>query len=371
MPIIIIFLVAGAIYFLQEIVYSRFWNVNLHAEVHFSQKNVHEGEKTFLLEEVSNGKILPMPWVYVKFQINRNGNVEQHRSDLFSIRFYQKIRRKIPIDTSKRGFYSIRGVDLISNNLFITSKFVRTLSENASMYVYPRLIDIDEFRIPYQTVMGEIVTRRFMIEDPFLFKGIREYQPYDSFKSINFKASAKAGEWLVNVNEYTVSQKLTLLLNMDRANQYYDPRLYENSIRLTASFANQFEQEGIPVQITSNGIDVLSGSEVSVEAGCGNGHMESVFESLAKLEIALEVQDFSPVIENAALDPNQDAMYVLISPFFGEKVVEAFRNLKAAHPEAVWILPVSASDLVSENSIVLDLEKKVSGLILWNAEKIQ
>ena len=95
MPILVIFLVAGLIYLLQDRVYKKFWNVNLHVDVKFEDKFIHEGEDTYLKETLSNGKILPLPWVYVKFQINRNGKVSHYRSDLFSIRFYQKIRRRI------------------------------------------------------------------------------------------------------------------------------------------------------------------------------------------------------------------------------------------------------------------------------------
>ena len=73
MPILVIFAVAGLIYLLQDRIYKRFWNVNLHADVEFEDQFIYEGEDTHLRETLSNGKILPLPWVYVKFQINRNG----------------------------------------------------------------------------------------------------------------------------------------------------------------------------------------------------------------------------------------------------------------------------------------------------------
>lgn len=368
MPIIIIFAVAGLIYLLQDRVYRHFWSKNLHADVEFTDQFIHEGEETQLTETLSNGKILPLPWVYVKFQINRNGKVEHYRSDLFSVRFYQKIRRKIPFQLEKRGVYTIRGIDLISNNLFITSKFVMTVQDSATMVVYPRLVPTEEFMIPFQKMMGDIITRRFMIEDPFMFKGIREYQPYDSFKSINFKASARAGEWLVNVNDYTVSQKITILLNMERANQYYDPRLYENSIRMAASMANAYEQEGIPVALKSNGKDVLSGGEIMVEDGCGAGHIHTLFENLARMEISMEADDFSPAILEAAADSDPDSMYILISPFFGERCVEAFGRLQAARPSTMWILPVVPTDLVNEEFKGTQLADTLPNVYLWKVE---
>ena len=368
MPILIIFAVAGLIYLLQDKIYQYFWDKNLHADVEFTDQFIHEGETTVLTETLSNGKILPLPWVYVKFQINRNGKVEHYRSDLFSVRFYQKIRRKIPFKFDKRGVYTIRGIDLISNNLFITSKFVRTLQDSATMVVYPMLLPTEEFQIPFQKMMGDIITHRFMIEDPFMFKGIREYQPYDSFKSINFKASARAGEWLVNVNDYTVSQKVTILLNMDRPNQYYDMRLYENSIRLAASLANAYEQEGIPVALVSNGRDVLSGGAISVEDGCGSGHIHTMFESLARMEVSMEVEDFSPDIDRAAEDTSQDSMYIMISSFFGEKCVQAYERLKENHPSAQWILPVVPSDLMDPEFGGVKLAEETPDVYLWKVD---
>ena len=368
MPILIIFAVAGLLYLLQDQIYRRFWSRHLHADVEFTDHFIHEGESTELIETLSNGKILPLPWVYVKFKIHCNGKVEHYRSDLFSIRFYQKIRRRIPFQFEKRGVYTIRGIDLISNNLFITSKFVKVIEDGATMVVYPRLISTEEFQIPFQKMMGDIITRRFMIEDPFMFKGIREYQPYDSFKTINFKASARAGEWLVNVNDYTVSQKVTVLLNMDRANQHYDMRLYENSIRLAASMANAYEQEGIPVALRSNGRDVLSGGVVSVEDGCGAGHIHTVFESLARMEVSLDVEDFSPVIRAAAEDVSQDSMYLLISPFFGKACIDAFLRLKEVHASALWILPVTPADMMNPEFRGTQLAQKVPDLYLWKVE---
>jgi hypothetical protein len=345
MPIVIVLITAALLYIVQERVYRRFWADNLHTQVVFTDRFIHEGQKTEIVETLSNGKILPLPWVYVKFRVDCNQKAFQYRSDLFSIRFYQQIRRRIPFEPDRRGIYTVHGIDLISNNLFITSKYVKQIPDTEMMTVYPKLVSTDEFNIPFQRMMGDIVTRRFMLEDPFLFKGIREYQPYDGMKNINYKASARAGKWLVNMFDYTVSQKVTILLNMDRANQYYDMRLYENSIRMAASLTAAFEQEAIPVELISNGKDVFTGEPVKVESGCGTGHMHTLFESLARLEITAEVEDLSPELEKAAEDLDADHMFLVISPFFGPGFVTAYEKLSAVHPSTEWILPVVLSDL--------------------------
>ena len=207
-----------------------------------------------------------------------------------------------------------------------------------------------------------------MIEDPYMFKGIRDYQSYDSFKSINFKASARAGKWLVNVHDYTIQQKVTILLNMDRANQYYDLRLYENSIRMAASMANAYEQEGIPVSLWSNGKDVITRESIELEEGCGLGHLHTLFENLARMEISLEVEDFGPSLKRAAEDPDSNSMYLFISPFFGKDCVRNYEELQRMHPSSMWILPVVLSDLSDPDFKGGQLADTLPNVFLWKVD---
>ena len=368
MPIIIVLGVIGLLYFLQDRIYRRYWDKNLHAEVDFTDQYIHEGQSTELSETLSNGKVLPLPWVYVKFRIDRNGKAEHYRSDLFSIRFFQQIRRRIPYQPKARGIYTIRGIDLISNNLLITNKFVKMIPDRTQLYVYPRMVPYDQFQVPFQRMMGDIVTRRFMIEDPYMFRGIRDYEPHDSLKSINFKASARAGKWLVNQFDYTISQRVILLLDMDRVNRYYDPRLYEYSIRLAVSLAEAFDREGVPLSLVSNGLDVLTGKPVTVEEGAGSGHLHTIFQSLTRMDVALDVEDFVPQLLSAAEDPDPDNMYLLIAPYFGKTTVEAYQALAESHPETQWILPVTLADLSNPEFKGQELCDEQKGVSLWKID---
>ena len=75
MPIVLILCVAGLLYWLQNWIYHRYWNKNLSVSVRFTDQFMFEGAATALTETITNRKILPLPWIYVKFQISRNGKV--------------------------------------------------------------------------------------------------------------------------------------------------------------------------------------------------------------------------------------------------------------------------------------------------------
>ena len=366
MPIIVIFAVVGIVYFVQKKIYQKYWNKNLEATVAFTDHYMFEKESTVLTETITNAKKLPLPWIHVKFQISRNGNVEFYRNDMFSILFYQQIRRRIPYTLNERGVYTIKGIDLVSHNLFITDKLAETRHTGDTLIVYPRRIDTDEFRVPYERMNGEIITKRALMEDPYMFKGIREYQPYDSFRQINFKASARAGEWMVNTQDPTVSQTIHILLNMEKGTEHYETWLYEQSIRLAASLAAQYEEDGVPVSLYCNGQDLLAKTDISVPAGCGSSHIHSLFGSLARLDITAAVDH--PIAEDlltALKDRDPDTLYFLISPYYGEALKSAYRELRSYISALTWILPVSYKDMTDPEFTGKKVPEELEDVYLW------
>ena len=127
-------LCAGVLYLLQSWLYEYFWGKNLSADVTFTESAITEGELGQLQETIVNAKLLPLPMVRVKFEIDRSLQFEEegnisisdkcYKNDIFSIMLYQKITRTIPFRGTKRGYYSIDQMDLVSTDLFMTATLV-------------------------------------------------------------------------------------------------------------------------------------------------------------------------------------------------------------------------------------------------------
>ena len=366
MPILVIFAVVGLVYLVQKKIYQKYWNRNLEATVAFTDHYMFEREKTTLTETITNAKKLPLPWIHVKFQIQRNGTVEFYRNDMFSILFYQQIKRRIPYTFTERGVYTIKGIDLVSYNLFITDKLAETRHTGDTLLVYPRRIDTEEFRVPYERMNGEIVTKRALMEDPYMFKGIREYQPYDSFRKINFNASARAGEWMVNTQDPTVSQTIHILLNMEKGTEHYESWIYEQSIRLAASLAAQFEEDGVPVSLYCNGKDLITGTDITIPSGCSSGHVHEIFGSLARLDITAAVDHpIAQDLEEALKTRDPDTLYIVISPYYGKDLQQAYGELRSYITALQWILPVSYRDMSDPDFTGTKVPEELEDVYLW------
>ena len=64
-------LCAGLLYLLQGWLYEYFWKKNLSADVVFMERAIVEGETGRIQETIINAKLLPLPMVRVKFEIDR------------------------------------------------------------------------------------------------------------------------------------------------------------------------------------------------------------------------------------------------------------------------------------------------------------
>jgi len=352
-------LCAGILYLLQSGLYEHFWGKNLTADVIFEEHAITEGEKGRLQETIINAKILPLPMIRVKFEIDKSlqfeeeGNVSVsdkcYKNDIFSIMLYQKVTRTIPFTATKRGYYSIDSMDLVSTDLFMKNTLVGVMPVHTSLFVYPRGVDIRQLLIPYQKMMGTLLTRRTSYEDPFEFRGIRPYQPFDTMKDVNWKATAKTGELKVNVHDYTASQEVYLLLNLETEAMLEYESLKEESIRIVNSLADLLISQGIPVGIISNGHDIETKEELYIISGSGRNHMDIIKEQLARLDLSQEFREYKDVLSDRLDIQGEDTLYILVSTSQRIQVQQEFNRLCEKSRGSIWILPLFS-----------DMEEKLS-----------
>jgi len=177
------------LYLLQKVLYGRYWDKGLDIRLSFSADHAREGSKLNLYEQITNRKAIPLPVVKVKFDVARelifddttNTNISDHiyRNDVLSCLMYQKITRTLSFTCGKRGYYTIDRVDAVGSDLFLSTNFVSVLPMQLNLSVYPKLITDKQFDSIYKAMLGNTLTKRLINDDPFEFRGIREYQPFD------------------------------------------------------------------------------------------------------------------------------------------------------------------------------------------------
>ncbi|MDP4146478.1 MAG: DUF58 domain-containing protein [Bacillota bacterium] len=374
MDIVLIFVFALAFFRIQRKVYEKRGFKNVEFQLQIDKTGIFEGEELSITECISNKKWLPLLWVDVQFLISANLLFKDlneevvadsyFKKDIYSLLSYERITKKFRIEGVKRGYYTLDEANLITGDLFVTHKYIKKLSINKSVYVYPRLISTEEFTPKFERLMGEVITKRHIIEDEFMLRGIRDYGQYDSMKAINWSASARTGSLKVNQYDYTSSQEVLIFVNVDRYNSWDPKFLIEHSIRIAASMCSEYLNMGIATGLVTNCMDNTTQKEAFVAINSGNGHGQAVYETLAALGIESATRPFSELIyENALAANNKKPLWIIISHYCKKDLQEAIFSAKNKGINIQWIIPKTSYEEV-------DIDEG-NGVYFWESDVIE
>lgn len=349
---IIILLAAGAALLLGLIhyLYKKYWNKGLSVTLDFSEKSVIAGEHCYLEEVVTNDKILPLPVLKVKFQVSRNllfldrensGVTDQYyRNDVLSVLPYAIHRRKFEFICGNRGYYTIHGLDLVAGDLFLSTELMESKSADAVLYGYPRPLLDDRFLNTLQKISGEVLSKRHLIEDPFEYRGIRDYYPGDEMKSINWKATAKTDDLKVNQRNYTSMKAVRIFINLEEGVIIRRVDLHELSISAAVGAASYFLNQGIRVSMYGNGPDLLTGQLLKLSPGAGAGFMDNMNKALARIDLTDPAPPFYETMEESLFQSGDDIYTIIIGADVRDDFQAVLCRLKEEHRDFLWICPL-------------------------------
>ena len=364
MNIILFILGAAIVYWLQMLFCKYTWNRKLNADARFSEKQATEGDTVLLTATVDNRKMLPVTTVKVNVELDRGLEFQDHsnlavsdknyRSEIFSLRGKERVVRDIPLFCAKRGFYTIDGINLVGNDLFYTRRFLDSQKVSSDLCVYPGKAEARKLMVATQKMTGETVVRNSDCDDPFTFRGIRQYQSFDPIRDINWKASAKTGDLRVNIRDFTAEQEIGIILDTQWDSLLKPDSLLEESIRIAASLADEFIGQGISTSMITNGRDCLTGQVFSIGGGAIAQHSNAISYGLARIALEKKKEESTlPALLQQQLQfmdsqPNRRISWVLISTETNSRVAKLFNELSDRAVKAYWIVPAHSSDEIPE-----------------------
>lgn len=351
----ILYVLAGVFVLLlvERLIYTRIWPRGVNASVRFSQDQAVEGDTVELVETVEYTGTLPLPWLRVKFQVSRDidlpggkGTIvtdNYNREDIFSIRRMQKITRRLPAQCCKRGQHRILGVDAVSSDLSMTKKLVASFPGNQGITVFPRRTEVPEILQSARQMIGEHINARSRMEDPFMFRGVREYMPGDEISHINWRATARTGQLTVNQFERTSDLCVSVWLGFEEKFDWRDHDVDEESIRIAATLIGSFVDDGIPVALCCNGRDFAADGVTFIGHGSAQEHKDFCLTALARLDMnkdAMKLNEFFEIMPRSA---SEDELVIVISSEADRRICERVKELTTDR-DLLWIVPLSSSD---------------------------
>ena len=335
-----------AAWYLQRVIYRKFWNRRLDVSVEFMDTYVYEGDKTLLREEISNAKVLPIPALEVRLVTSRNleflGEAgknasisdQNYQRDIFSLWGRQKVIRTLTVDCKKRGYYPIRKSEIVGYDLLYSQNFYQEIPQETSLFVYPRQIDTRRINLICKAVSGMVLAQHRLHPDPFEFSGIREYQITDPMNHINWKASARSNELMVNQFDSTTNIQTTLILDVEDSGIFRYEELVEESIRIASSLTAELVSRGMELDLISN----AKGLDMHLKNGAGL--LQELNRKLACVDSADISGSVGERIQEECAAKRSSHIYILISKNHRKDLAEQAGHLAAGGNQVLWVVPV-------------------------------
>jgi len=349
MPFLIFAVILLILISFQLILYKKRALKNVRASVTFSTPIAACGDTITITETIINQKALPLPWITLKFEASRellfldmtNTKVSDHyyREDLMSLAGWQQHNRHILVLCRKRGYYRFKRLSISTRDLLLLSLIVDDYPCDSTLTVIPRVLQAPEMEILFQMFLGDEENRRSCVSDPFTFAGIREYQPWDTFKSINWNATAKKNEIMVNINHHTYTRKIAFILNVLPFSPSRNDFLTEKCISLAMTWVSCAVSGSTPVKLSCNSKDILTEAPIDTEYGCSDDHLNRIGMDLARVDLTRRAYPFIPCIEQAIEKQSDNTTYVIISansdPSLQKFLIQKYRS----GIRFTWVVP--------------------------------
>ena len=149
---------------------------------------------------------------------------------------------------------------------------------------------MDDIPLPTHSWLGDVVVRRWIIEDPFLTAGVRDYSAGDPLNSINWKATARTNDLQVTKKDFSADHHLMIYVNFNQTGDIWHPiidqQITEKSLSYVATIAAFSISKGISTGFGCNSyMGQKTNETIRIEAENSRQQLTYILETLAKLEV--------------------------------------------------------------------------------------
>lgn len=324
---------------------------NLHYKRELSTNVVEIGEDFELSTIVENRKPVPVTFLQIterfpdnfKYSFKTNSihtaGYLYHTITMFLLP-YQRLKRTYAIKGSERGVYKFRDVTLALGDFIGLDTEYRDVDSLQELVVLPKSISLDEAIVPYGNYNGDISVKRWIIDDPLMTIGIREYTGREPEKHIHWSSSLKYGKLMVKNFDFTTDNSVVIILNVESSKPFWagiDVDTIEQCISLCRGMFEEMEREKIPYGFTTNSqVNSFYNGMNITPSGIGPNQLNYLTEMLGRISYDIS-GSFEELLENLNNGSFNHTTYVIVTPKIFEGYVKPIEILNKKVNKTVLI----------------------------------
>lgn len=311
----------------------------------FNKSTSYVGDVVEIVEVITNAKLLPVMWLRMESTIDSSlqfhgvtgidiheGERSQHHKSFFTLLPYRRIRRRHEVRCTKRGIYRLESVVMTAGDLLGIKVRSRRIALQADLVVYPSIIAMEEIPLPFHNWQGDFSVRRWIVDDPFIISGVRDYRAGDGMNQISWKATARTGKLQVFQRDFTSDHRLVVLLNVEVSEGMWDivtdESLIERGISYAATIITKAISEGMSAGFVHNAHSLEKSVEtLRIPSQGGSEHLLTILDAMSRIQMRKKLA-FHSLLEEELMDNTENNDYVIISSHITESISNLIDRLR-------------------------------------------
>ena len=221
----------------------------------------------------------------------------------------QRMTRRVKATLPRRGRYFFHGCGIYSGDFLGIKDTFEEFFQTSEIVVYPRKCDLPEDMISFGGILGDRSVRRFIMEDPVLTLGFREYTGREPQKAISWIQSLRAGQLMVKKYDYTLEPTASVILNLEGGDEEQQERAFE----LARAVCELLERKKIKYSFLTNApCSAAFGRWSYISDGLGSRHIETILEGLGR-SVLNTTQSFASLLTRAAASAETGRTHIVVT----------------------------------------------------------
>lgn len=311
-------------------------------ETRASTDTVDPDEQFDVVTTLENGKRMPVMYLRVQEKLPPGACVHTEGIPTLlerdgmrtSFRVYllgrQKLERRVLVSLPVRGRYFLRGGQLAAGDFFGLSETIEYVPRSHEIVVMPRTVEAPALQAMLGGYLGDRSVSRFIMEDPVLTLGFREYTGREPQKQISWTQSARFGRLMVKRYDYTLEQTVTVVLNI-ACETLRGAALHariEQCFSLARGVCEELERRGISYDFLTNAAAAgAMGLWNTLADGLGHEHLRVILEGLGRATYD-STEPFTQTLDRALRRAEHGRGHIIITPAQSDVAGHALARLR-------------------------------------------
>jgi len=307
------------------------------------------GELFKIVTTVTNNSVLPVSYLAVRevystdvvLPENMPSTVELEGKCIkrvYRLKGRQRKKQSLEVSLNKRGVHIFKGHSIEFGDFLGFKEFTTYLHYRRELVVFPKKHESPELTDALGKFLGDVTAKRYLIRDPILTIGTREYTGREPMKEIHWTASAHRGELMVREFDFNRQLSVNVLLSVDGIEPWYEPGLDE-CCAMARSVCEELSQAGAVINFFSN--SSLYGTSFTKPWRCEVSAVNNrnFLEGLGRTS-SYDSGSLGQLVAFSLLESKFDDAFILILPDHDKRAESAASLLRSESNQEVLVLPV-------------------------------